>query len=73
MLIMKIKFCKLNNNEIFNVTLISDADLTIIIILNYKLNFKFIKLNFKLNSETSHTLSFKITFKALFKFTALSY
>ena len=39
------KFYKLNNDEVFNVTLISDADinvLAVIVTLNYKLSFKVI-------------------------------
>ena len=40
------KFCEFNDNEIFNMTLIFNADintnLAAIIILNYKLSFKLI-------------------------------
>ena len=45
MLIMIIKFCKFNDDKIFNVTLTFNTNLInliIIIILSYKLNFKLI-------------------------------
>ena len=54
------RFCELNDDEIFNVTLISaniNADLAAVITLSYKLNFKFIKLSFKLNLKTNRALS----------------
>ena len=60
-----IRFYELNDDEIFNMTSISDininADLTAVIILSYKLNFKFIKLSFKLNSEINYALSHSLS------------
>ena len=75
MLMTTIKFCEFNDDEIFNVTLtfININALTVIITLNYKSSFKFIKSSFKLNSEISHALSFKIASEALFKSAALSH
>ena len=61
---MTIKLCEFNNDEIFNMTLTSDADinadLIIVITLNYKLNFKFIKLSFKLNLKINRVLSYSL-------------
>ena len=71
------KFCELDDDEIFDVTLTSDADinvnLTAVITLSYKLSFKFINQSFKLNSEISHALSFEIASEALFKSVILSH
>ena len=67
------RFCELDDDEIFDVTSISDADLTAVITLSYKLSFKFIKSSFKSNSEISHALSFEIASEALFKSAALSH
>ena len=58
---MMMKFCELNDDEIFNVTLIFNANLTAVITLSYKLNFKFIKSSFKSNSETSHALNYSLS------------
>ena len=67
------RFCELDDDEIFDVTLIFNADLAAIITLSYKLNFKFIKSSLKSNSETSHALSFEIAPEALFKPATLSH
>ena len=78
------KLCELNDNKIFNVILIFNADinadLTAVIILSYKLNFKFIKLSFKfiklsfkLNLKINRALSFEIASEVLFKSVTLSH
>ena len=60
-----IRFYELDDDEIFDVTLISDtdinADLITVIILNYKSSFKFIKSSFKSNSEISHALNHNLS------------
>ena len=75
MLMTTMKFCELDDDEIFNVTsTFTDINaLTAVITLSYKLSFKFIKSSFKSNSEISHALSFEIASEALFKSAALSH
>ena len=78
------RLCELDDDEVFDVTSTSDADinadLAAVITLSYKLSFKFIKLSFKFikssfksNLKTSRALSFEIAFEALFKSAILSH
>ena len=75
MLMTTIKFCELNDDEIFNIisTSVNINVLAAVITLNYKSSFKFIKLSFKSNLEISYALSFEIASEALFKSAALSH
>ena len=64
------KFCEINDDELFERTSIFNFNSTLIKAL--KPSFKFIKPSFILNSETSYVLSFIINLKVLFKFATLS-